>query len=175
VAGALFYLAAYTFMVAGSFGIVTVVSGRGDSRNNLSDYRGLARAQPLLAFCFTVLLLAQAGVPLTAGFFAKFYVLEAAVESGSWPLALVAMISAVIAAFLYLRIIVSMYMAGEDDEAAVEAAAARPRLHVPVTAAIGLVVAVTFTLVVGVFPSRVANLSNDASFEVVPALPEAGP
>ena len=54
VAGALFYLVAYTFMVAGSFGIVTVVGGRGDSRNNLSDYRGLARAQPLLAFCFTV-------------------------------------------------------------------------------------------------------------------------
>ena len=112
-------------------------------------------------------------MPLTAGFFAKFYVLEAAVESGSWPLALVAMISAVIAAFLYLRIIVSMYMAGEDDEAKAEAA--RPRLHVPVTATIGLVAAVTFTLVVGVFPSRVANLANDASFEVVPALPEAGP
>jgi NADH-quinone oxidoreductase subunit N len=162
---------AYTFMVAGSFGIATVVGGRGDGRHNLADYRGLARAQPLLAFCFTVLLLAQAGVPLTAGFFAKFYVLEAAVEAGSWPLALVAMISAVIAAFLYLRIIVSMYMA-DPDEATAEREA---RLHVPVSAAIGLVLAVAFTLVVGIFPSRVADLSNDAAFEVVPPLPEAGP
>jgi NADH-quinone oxidoreductase subunit N len=173
VAGALFYLVAYTFMVAGSFGVVTVVAGRGDRRNNLSDYRGLARSQPLLAFCFTVLLLAQAGVPLTAGFFAKFYVLEAAIEAGSWPLALIAMISAVIAAFLYLRIIVSMYMAG-GDEAAVEPAAPA-RLRVPVTATIGLVAAVAFTLVVGVFPSRIAGLSDDASFDVVPAQTEASP
>jgi NADH-quinone oxidoreductase subunit N len=171
VAGALFYLVAYTFMVAGSFGIATVVGGRGDGRHQLSDYRGLARAQPLLAFCFTVLLLAQAGVPLTAGFFAKFYVLEAAVEAGSWPLALIAMISAVIAAFLYLRIIVSMYMADGDEETAEP----RPRLRVPVSATIGLVLAVAFTLVVGVFPSRVADLSNDASFEVIPPLPEASP
>ena len=171
VAGALFYLVAYTFMVAGSFGIATVVGGRGDDRHSLSDYRGLARAQPLLAFCFTVLLLAQAGVPLTAGFFAKFYVLEAAVEAGSWPLALVAMISAVIAAFLYLRIIVSMYMA-DPDEATAEREA---RLQVPVSATIGLVLAVAFTLVVGVFPSQVAELSNDASFDVVPTLPEASP
>jgi NADH-quinone oxidoreductase subunit N len=171
VAGALFYLVAYTFMVAGSFGIATVVGGRGDGHHNLSDYRGLARAQPLLAFCFTVLLLAQAGVPLTAGFFAKFYVLEASVEAGSWPLALVAMISAVIAAFLYLRIIVSMYMADPDTATAQREA----RLHVPVSATIGLVLAVVFTLVVGIFPSRVANLSDDASFDVVPPLPEAGP
>ncbi len=170
VAGALFYLAAYTFMVAGSFGIVAVVGGRGDGRHNLSDYRGLARSQPLLAFSFTVLLLAQAGVPLTAGFFAKFYVLEAAVEAGSWALALVAMISAVIAAFLYLRIIVSMYMTGDDDEA--PAPAPRARLRIPVSAIVGLVMAVGFTIVVGVFPSRVANLADDASFDVVPAIPE---
>jgi NADH-quinone oxidoreductase subunit N len=159
-------------MVAGSFGIVTVVGGRGDRRNNLSDYRGLARTQPLLAFCFTVLLLAQAGVPLTAGFFAKFYVLEAAIEAGSWPLALIAMISAVIAAFLYLRIIVSMYMAGDDEAATAPAVG---RLRVPISATIGLVAAVAFTLVVGVFPSRVAGLSDDASFDVVPTQPQASP
>jgi len=173
VAGSLFYLAAYTFMVAGSFGIVTVVGGRGDGRHRLADYRGLARAQPLLAFSFTVLLLAQAGVPLTAGFFAKFYVLEAAIEAGSWSLALIAMASAVIAAFLYLRIIVSMYMTGDGDEGAAAEAAPPARLRIPVPAAIGLVVAVGFTLVVGVFPSGLASLSNDASFEVIPPAGEA--
>ena len=71
---ALFYLAAYTFMVAGTFGVVTVVGRRGDGHHALDDYRGLSRREPLLALAFTVFLLAQAGVPLTSGFFAKFYV-----------------------------------------------------------------------------------------------------
>jgi NADH-quinone oxidoreductase subunit N len=171
VAGALFYLAAYTFMVAGSFGVVTLVGRRGDARHQLSDYRGLARSAPLLAMAFTVFLLAQAGVPLTAGFFAKFYVLRAAVEADSWPLALVAMLSAVIAAFLYLRIIVSMYMGDESDVAdeAGEAQVAEPvgpRIRVPLAAGIGLVVAVVFTIVVGFLPSPLADMSQDASFEV---------
>jgi NADH-quinone oxidoreductase subunit N len=170
VAGSLFYLAAYTFMVAGSFGVVTLVGRRGDNRHRLADYQGLARSAPLLAMAFTVFLLAQAGVPLTAGFFAKFYVLRAAVEADSWPLALVAMLSAVIAAFIYLRIIVSMYMGEEesDEEGAAEEATppVGPRVRVPVAAGIGLAVAAVFTIVVGFFPSPLADLSKDASFNV---------
>ena len=80
ISGALFYLAAYTFMVVGSFGVVTLVSRRGDSLTKLDDYRGLSRREPLLAFVFAIFLFAQAGVPLTSGFFAKFYVLTAAIE-----------------------------------------------------------------------------------------------
>ena len=114
VEAALFYLAAYTFMVAGSFGVVTVVSRRGDVGNSLDDYRGLSRDRPVLAFVFALFLFAQAGVPLTSGFFAKFYVINAAVDAGSTWLAVIAMLTAVIAAFLYLRIIVSMYMSVED-------------------------------------------------------------
>jgi NADH-quinone oxidoreductase subunit N len=177
VAGALFYLAAYTFMVAGSFGVVTVVGRRGDARHNLTDYRGLAGTQPVLALAFTILLLAQAGVPLTAGFFAKFYVLRAAVDAGSWSLALVAMISAVIAAFLYLRIIVSMYMADEEDgevePARAEAGEPTGGIRIPVAARIGLAVALLFTVVVGILPSWVASLSDDASFDVPPPRVEA--
>ena len=126
---ALFYLAAYTFMVAGSFGIVTLVGRKGDVGNSLDDYRGLSRDRPVLALAFTVFLLAQAGVPLTSGFFAKFYVITAAVEAGSTWLAIIAMVTAVIAAFLYLRIIVSMYMSADD--------AGEPRT-IPVPFAAGL-------------------------------------
>ena len=114
VEAALFYLAAYTCMVAGSFGVVTVVSRKGDIGNSLDDYRGLSRDRPVLALAFALFLFAQAGVPLTSGFFAKFYVITAAIDAGSTWLAVIAMLTAVVAAFLYLRIIVSMYMSVED-------------------------------------------------------------
>ena len=89
--------------------------------------RASAQREPLLALAFTVFLLAQAGVPFTSGFFAKFYVIDAAVEARSYWLAIVAMVSAVIAAFLYLRIVLAMYAgADEEDEAAEPAPAAGP-------------------------------------------------
>jgi len=114
VAGSLFYLLAYTFLIVGSFAVVTLVSGSGDDRHGLDAYRGLAKRRPLLAVALTVFLLAQAGVPFTSGFLAKFYVILAAVESRSYALAVIAMLAAVVAAFFYLRLIVVMYMAGEE-------------------------------------------------------------
>ncbi len=174
VSGALFYLAAYVFMVAGSFGVVALVSRRGDSHTALDDYRGLGRREPVLAFVFTVFLLAQAGVPLTSGFFAKFYVLAAAVDAGYWHLAVIAMLSAVIAAFLYLRIIVAMYMsdeaedAAEADETAV-AAPTGPRLAVPFGAKLALGLAAAATLVFGFVPGPLASSSRDATPTVTAA------
>ena len=160
-ASALFYLAAYTFMVVGSFGVVTLVSRRGDSLTKLDDYRGLSRHEPLLAFVFAVFLFAQAGVPLTSGFFAKFYVLRAAIEADAWPLALTAMVSAVIAAFLYLRITVSMYMS-DDDGAEAEAPVRPKRLPIPLGAGLALAVSFAVTLYVGFLPGSLADTSADA-------------
>jgi NADH-quinone oxidoreductase subunit N len=162
-AGALFYLAAYTFMVVGSFGVVALVSRRGDSHTTLDDYKGLSRHEPVLAFVFAIFLFAQAGVPLTSGFFAKFYVLKAAIDANSWPLALTAMLSAVIAAFLYLRITVSMYMT-DEDEAPVDEVATAPVRRLPVPFGAGLALAVSFavTLYVGFLPSSLADTSHDA-------------
>jgi NADH-quinone oxidoreductase subunit N len=160
---ALFYLAAYTFMVAGSFGIVTVVSRRGDVGHSLDDYRGLAASRPLLALVFALFLFAQAGVPLTSGFFAKFYVLSAAVDAGSTWLAIVAMVTAVISAFLYLRITVSLYMSDTEaaaDEGEVAGHAARPR--VPFAAGVALGASVAVTLVAGFWPGSIADLARDA-------------
>ncbi len=167
--GALFYLAAYTFMVIGSFGVVSLVARRGDSHTSLGDFKGLSRPEPLLAFVFTIFLLAQAGVPLTSGFFAKFYVLDAAVEAHSWPLAITAMLSAVIAAFVYLRIVVSMYMS-ESEEEMEEIAAAPPvprsslagRIRIPFAAGLALFVAFAATIGFGFSPTPLANSSRDA-------------
>ncbi|MGH9285452.1 MAG: NADH-quinone oxidoreductase subunit N, partial [Acidimicrobiales bacterium] len=96
VAGSLFYLLAYTFMILGSFAVITVVGGRGDDNHELEAYRGLSSRRPGLALALTVFLLSQAGVPFTSGFLAKFYVITAAVEAESYALALVAMLAAVV-------------------------------------------------------------------------------
>ncbi len=168
VTAALFYLAAYTFMVAGAFGVVTVVGRRGDGHHHLDDYQGLARRQPLLALVFAIFLLAQAGVPLTSGFLAKFYVVEAAIEARSFWLALVAMVSAVVSAFLYLRIVLVMY-AGAGDGADTDPAAGRPRLAVPAAAAIALVVAVAATIGIGLVPDPLTRTARDATPELVAA------
>jgi NADH-quinone oxidoreductase subunit N len=160
-ASVVFYLIAYSFLVIGSFAVVGVVAGEGDGHTTVADYAGLGRRRPWLAFLFTVLLLAQAGVPLTTGFFAKFYAISAAVEERSWALAIVAMLAAVIAAFLYLRIMVSMWLA--DD-------AAGDSIPVPIPVITGavLVVTVVFTLVFGIWPEPIVDLAQDAVPALVP-------
>ena|GEM_PF-8259 len=108
VSASLYYLFAYTFMVIGSFAVVTVLGRRGDAAHDLASYRGLAGRQPLLAVSFAVLLLAQAGAPFTTGLWAKLQVVLASVDHAV-PLAVIAMVSAAIAAFFYLRLAVLMY------------------------------------------------------------------
>jgi NADH-quinone oxidoreductase subunit N len=166
---ALFYLAAYTFMIVGSFGVVAVVSRRGDEHTSLEDFQGMSRREPMLAFVFAIFLLAQAGVPLTSGFFAKFFVLEASINAHSWPLAITAMLSAVIAAYLYLRIVVSMYMSESEeemDEAEASPVLARSlragRIRIPFAAGLALAVAFIATIGWGFFPTGLADSSRDA-------------
>ena len=85
------------------------MSRDGDTGHLITDYRGLARRQPMLALAFAVLLLGQAGVPFTTGFLAKFGVVGAVVATHGYVLATVAMASAAIAVFFYLRVAVAMY------------------------------------------------------------------
>ena len=109
VSASLYYVFTYMFLVIGSFAVITVMARDGDTGNQISDYRGLARRQPLVALAFAVLLLGQAGAPFTTGFLAKFGVVSAVVDTHGYVLAVVAMVSAAIAAFFYLRLAVTMY------------------------------------------------------------------
>ncbi len=179
VQAVLFYLAAYTFMIAGTFAVISVVGRTGDGRHQLSDYRGLAHANPVLALVLTVFLLAQAGVPFTSGFFAKFYVIIAAVDEGSWVLALIAMLSAVIAAFLYLRLVVSRYMSAPEgsEEDVPESLRSNP-IRVSVGAWLGIAACLVVTLVVGIVPDTVldpAEKGTPALVQVADAQPAAAP
>lgn len=162
VQASMFYLASYTFLVAGSFGVATVVGRTGDARHSLDDYRGLARSRPVLALVFSLLLFSQAGVPFTSGFFAKFYAITAAVDAGSYPLAAVAMLSAVVAAFLYLRITVSMWMSDDDVEVP-----DRRTLAVPTGVGLALLLCVAVTLGVGLFPHLLTGPAGDATAVLV--------
>jgi NADH-quinone oxidoreductase subunit N len=116
VSSSLYYLVAYMFMTIGSFAIVTVLGRTGDGDHDLTRYRGLARRQPLLGLSFAILLLAQAGAPFTTGLWAKLQVVLAAVSGGAVPLGVIAMVTAVIAAFFYLRVAVLMYASQEPGE-----------------------------------------------------------
>lgn len=160
ISASLFYLAAYVFMVAGSFGVVTVVSRTGDDATSLDDFRGLSRRRPVLALVFSLFLLAQAGVPLTSGFVAKFEVLAAAVDARSYWLAFVAMGAAVIAAYLYLKVIVAMYMS--DDDGA-DGRAGADRRRIPFAASLSLGLAALATVLFGVLPGLLDDLTDDAT------------
>ena len=154
-AGSLFYLAVYAFLALGSFAVVTLIGYDADGRQSLDAYDGLARRSPWLAAAFTVLLLAQAGVPFTTGFWAKLEVIGASVEARSYWLAGIAMLGAVIAAFLYLRIVVRMYLTEPPD------AAARPVVSRSGAFVVAVCAAVSLTF--GVLPGPLVELSNDAT------------
>jgi len=109
---ALYYLFAYMLMTIGSFAIVTLLGRQGDADHDLSRYRGLAGRQPLLALALAVLLLAQAGVPFTTGLWAKLQVVFAVIAAGDVPLGVIAMVTAVVAGYFYLRLAVLMYAGG---------------------------------------------------------------
>ena len=109
VSSSLYYVFTYLFLVIGSFAVITVVAGPGDKRSSITDFRGLAKRQPLLALSFAVLLLGQAGAPFTTGFLAKLGVIEASVANQGYSLAVIAMLSGAVAAFFYLRLAVTMF------------------------------------------------------------------
>jgi NADH-quinone oxidoreductase subunit N len=183
VAGSLFYLLAYTFMIMGSFAVVTIVAGKGDAAHGLERYRGLSSRRPGLALTFTVLLMAQTGVPFTTGFLAKFYVISAAVKSHSYALAVIGMLAAAVAAFFYLRVIVLMYspvpgsaeaQAEEQPQGggvatvtatatATETSTATERITIPFTAGLVLFITLGFTIVFGIYPSPIIDFARHAT------------
>jgi NADH-quinone oxidoreductase subunit N len=163
VAAVLFYSLTYGVVILGMFAVLTTVSRRGDVGHDLDAYRGMAYSRPGLALALTLFLMAQAGIPLTAGFFAKFYVVAAAVDAGTYALAIAAMLGAVVAAFVYLRLIVTMYSQTDEQAAHAGPAPRAPRPPIPLGAKLTLAVAVLYTLAAGILPGPVADLARDAA------------
>jgi len=159
-AGVLFYLMTYAPVVVATFAVVTLLGGPGDEHHAIEHYRGLARRQPWLGGALAVLLLSQLGAPLTTGFYAKFAVLASVVDAGGGALALIALVSAAIAAFFYLRWTLTLYADDDDVEGT--------RIVVP--RATGLVIAfgVVVTLVFGVWPGPLATLAQHATILFTP-------
>ncbi len=159
IQSALLYLLVYAFVTIGAFAVVTIVARSShDSRHTLDDYRMLALRRPVLAALLTLFLLAQAGVPLTGGFVAKLEVFAAATEAHEYHLVIVGVLAAVVAAFVYLRIVVTMY-ASEGDPALDETTGNRLDL----SASVVLVVAAAFTLAIGIAPGWFLQLARDAA------------
>ena len=157
MSGSLFYLLTYTFVVLGTFAVVTIVGKRGDGSHTIESYKGLGDRSPVLAIALTLFLLAQAGIPMTSGFVAKFGVIRAAVDVHSYAIAIIAMLASVVSAYAYLRLMVQMYM-NEPGETTPSAAA----LAVPVGTRIVLLVAAAFTLFAGIMPQALLNFADKA-------------
>lgn len=115
VAAVMFYLAAYAFMNVGAFAVVTHVARRGERFVRIDDMAGLGFRQPVTAALLTVFLLSLIGVPLTGGFFGKFYVFKAALDSDLVWLTVLGLLNSAVAAYYYLRIMVVMYMYEPSD------------------------------------------------------------
>jgi NADH-quinone oxidoreductase subunit N len=112
------YLVAYFITTLGAFGIVSVLSGSEGDADDLDHYRGMAWKRPFLSAVFTAMLLSLAGIPLTAGFIAKFYIMGAGVGSGLWTLVFVLVATSAIGLFYYLRIIITLYKRPDEEESA---------------------------------------------------------
>jgi len=145
-------LLSYALVKLGAFTIVSQLGGAGEKNLSLDDYAGLSQRQPWVAAALSVYLLSLLGLPVTAGFFGKFYIFKAAVNSHLLWLAVLMAINSVIGAYYYLRVIVVMYM----RESSAEAAAAPP-VGFPLTVNFVLAFTVAGTLYFGLFPNQVLN------------------
>jgi NADH-quinone oxidoreductase subunit N len=113
--GALFYVIVYVLMSLGAFGVLIYLSRAGFECENLEDVRGLNRTRPWTAFLMLILMFSLAGIPPTAGFYAKLAVLSAAVDAGQIWLAVAAVILSLVGAFYYLRVVKLMYFDDPKD------------------------------------------------------------
>ena len=146
------YLLLYSVLTVGSFAVVSLVARSNGGDTSLDAFKGLARRRPTIALGLTVFLLAQAGVPLTSGFIAKWGVIQAAVEEESYAIAIIAMVAAVIAAFLYLRIMVNTWLETGEESTEQEA--------VPLSTGLAILSAALFTLFVGIWPGWLLDAAD---------------
>jgi NADH-quinone oxidoreductase subunit N len=154
IPAAMFYTASYAAMNIGAFAVVGHFAGAGERYVTVEDYSGLGRRSPALAAILTVFLLSLIGIPITGGFFAKFYVFSAALQ-GNHPLiglVIIGVLNSAIAAYYYLRVIVVMYMREPREDAPVA----------PIPAGLGLALGLSLavTIYLGILPGRVLEYAG---------------
>jgi NADH-quinone oxidoreductase subunit N len=150
-AAVLFYLVSYALVKVGAFTIVSELGGAGEKHLSLDDYAGLGQRQPVAAAVLSLFLLSLLGLPVTAGFFGKFYIFKAAVSSHLIWLAVLMAINSIIGAYYYIRLIVVMYMREPSAEST-------PAIAVfPLTVNLVLTITALGTVYFGLFPNRILN------------------
>jgi len=159
VPAAMFYTACYAAMNVGAFAVVSHIAGAGERYVTLDDYAGLGRRSPLLAATLTIFLLSLIGIPMTGGFFAKFYVFSAALQANLVGLTIIGVLNSAVGAYYYLRIIVVMYMREAREEA--------PAIPVTPALSAALAISVAATLYLGLLPGRVLQYATRSAAELL--------
>src|SRR5580692_177992 len=152
-AAAMFYLAAYALMNLGAFAVISYISGPGEKHLKIDDLAGLGQRQPFTAAMMTVFLLSLIGIPLTGGFFGKFYIFRAALDSHLTWLAVLGLLNSAVAAYYYLRLMVVMYM-HEPGEVANNLEPLTPGLRA------ALILPAIGTIILGVLPGAVLTFAQ---------------
>ncbi len=159
-----FYLTAYFVTTLGAFGVVALLSAAtgpgaaGRDADRIAEYRGLAWRRPWLAGVFTTMLLSLAGIPLTAGFVGKFFVIAAGASEALWWLVFALVVGSTIGLFYYLRVIAAMYARGPA-----EAAALAPPVSLPLAGSAVLAVLTLLLVWLGVYPGPLLSLVQAAA------------
>ncbi len=151
------YLAIYAFMTLGAFAVIAMLRKNGLEGEEIEDFAGLAKRQPVPAFLMLVFMASLAGIPPTAGFIGKFYLFMAAVKANLAWLAVVGVVFAAISAYYYLRVVLVMYMR-EPETVGVE-----PRLSLSPALAVALACAFAGVLIFGVFPNPLVSFATQAT------------
>jgi NADH-quinone oxidoreductase subunit N len=156
LSGTMFYLVAYGCSVLAAFAVVTLVRDADGEATHLSRWAGLGRRSPFFAGVFTFILLAFAGIPLTSGFMSKFAVFAPALDADQAWLVVVGVLTSMVLAFPYLRVVVMMWLSEPGEST--------PTVAVPggLTSA-ALTIGVLATLALGVVPGPLLDLANDAA------------
>ncbi len=157
MAAATFYLTAYVITTLGAFGVVSVLSGAERDADSLDDFRGLFWQRPWLAAIMTTALFSLAGIPLTAGFVGKFFVLAASVGALSWLLPLALVVSSAIGLYYYLNLIVTMFREPQTDQLA-----AVPAPTLSVTGSLVLAALLLLLVWFGVYPAPLLRMIQTA-------------
>ena len=147
------YLVAYFVTILGAFGVVTVVSGGAPEADRIEDYRGMFWRRPVLAGIFTFMLLSLAGIPVTAGFIGKFYIVAAGASSSLWALIVILVITSAIGLYYYLRIVAMMYE---------RQPALAPQPAVVPSGGVALVVLAVLLIWFGIFPGPLLSAVRHA-------------